>query len=96
MAVFEFIEGWYNPRRRHSAIGYLSPMEYERNQLPPLALTLNRPRNRGNSTGPRFRALALLGRLQPPGTNSYALPGVRETCTASEVAYPFIRLLMAP
>jgi len=23
--VFEFIEGWYNPRRRHSALGYLSP-----------------------------------------------------------------------
>jgi putative transposase len=35
MAVFGFIEGWYNPRRRHSAIGYLSPMDYERNQLPP-------------------------------------------------------------
>lgn len=30
MAVFEFIEGWYNPRRRHSALGYLSPAEYER------------------------------------------------------------------
>jgi putative transposase len=30
MAVFEFIEGWYNPRRRHSALGYLSPNEYER------------------------------------------------------------------
>jgi putative transposase len=31
MAVFGFIEGWYNPRRRHSALGYLSPLEYERN-----------------------------------------------------------------
>jgi len=29
MAIFEFIEGWYNPRRRHSAIGYLSPLDYE-------------------------------------------------------------------
>jgi putative transposase len=35
MAVFEFIEGWYNPRRRHSAIGYLSPVNYERSLLPP-------------------------------------------------------------
>jgi putative transposase len=30
IAVFEFIEGFYNPRRRHSAIGYLSPIGYER------------------------------------------------------------------
>jgi putative transposase len=29
MAVFEFIEGFYNPRRRHSALGYLSPNAYE-------------------------------------------------------------------
>jgi putative transposase len=29
-AVFSWIEGWYNPRRLHSAIGYLSPNEYER------------------------------------------------------------------
>ena len=28
-AVFEFIEGWYNPHRRHSSIGYRSPMRYE-------------------------------------------------------------------
>ena len=28
-AVFRFIEGWYNPRRRHSALQYLSPEEYE-------------------------------------------------------------------
>ena len=29
-AVFEFVEGWYNTRRRHSALGYLSPLEFER------------------------------------------------------------------
>jgi putative transposase len=30
MAVFDYLEGFYNPRRRHSALGYLSPIEYER------------------------------------------------------------------
>jgi putative transposase len=29
IAVFDFIEGWYNPQRRHSSLGYLSPMNYE-------------------------------------------------------------------
>jgi hypothetical protein len=29
-AVFHYIEGWYNPRRRHSALGYESPMSFER------------------------------------------------------------------
>jgi len=32
MAVFEFIEGWYNPHRRHSALDYLSPINYERSR----------------------------------------------------------------
>jgi putative transposase len=30
MVVFDFIEGWYNPHRRHSALDYLSPINYER------------------------------------------------------------------
>ncbi len=29
MACFSFIEGWYNPVRLHSALGYRSPMTYE-------------------------------------------------------------------
>jgi putative transposase len=28
-AIFEYIEGFYNNRRRHSALGHLSPAEYE-------------------------------------------------------------------
>ena len=30
MAVFDFIEAWYNPHRRHSALGHMSPLNYER------------------------------------------------------------------
>ena len=33
-AVFDYIEGFYNPRRRHSALGYLSPTAYERAHTP--------------------------------------------------------------
>ena len=29
LAVFSYIETFYNPRRRHSALGYRSPIEYE-------------------------------------------------------------------
>jgi len=29
MAVFDFIEGWYNPHRRHSALTYESPVSFE-------------------------------------------------------------------
>ncbi len=28
-AVFEYIEGWYNTRRLHSSLGYLSPARFE-------------------------------------------------------------------
>jgi len=34
-AIFEWIECWYNPIRRHSSIGMLSPVDYEAAQTPP-------------------------------------------------------------
>jgi transposase InsO family protein len=30
IAIFEYINGIYNPRRRHSALGWKSPLAFER------------------------------------------------------------------
>ncbi len=39
--VFDYIERFYNPRRRHSKLGYVSPMEFEAKAvLEPQALML--------------------------------------------------------
>jgi hypothetical protein len=35
MAVFAFIEGFYNQRRRHSSLGYLSPAAFEQRAIDP-------------------------------------------------------------
>ena len=34
MACFSYVEGWYNPARLHSSLGYRSPMAYEAKQEP--------------------------------------------------------------
>ena len=31
--VFDYIERFYNPRRRHSTLGYLSPVEFEEQSM---------------------------------------------------------------
>jgi putative transposase len=58
-ALFDYIEGWYNPRRRHSALGYLSPMAYERTHATgdrPLAPGSTISRERAMSVAPARRA----------------------------------------
>ncbi len=34
LAVFDFIEGWYNTQRRHSGLAYESPRSFERRHAP--------------------------------------------------------------
>ena len=29
LAIFDYINGWYNPKRIHSKLGYVSPNEFE-------------------------------------------------------------------
>jgi putative transposase len=42
-SVFSYIEGWYNPHRRHSALGYLSPVNFEKRHRPVDELSAARP-----------------------------------------------------
>jgi putative transposase len=43
MAVFSYIEGFYNVRRRHSSIGYLAPVEFERRHEAAIAASRGEP-----------------------------------------------------
>lgn len=47
-ALFTFIEEWYNRQRRHSSLGYVSPVQYEQQLLahPARAAQGPRPSNR--------------------------------------------------
>jgi len=49
MAVFTWIEGWHNPRRRYSGLGYLSPLNLKGH--------MRRPRKAAQTTTHHFHPL---------------------------------------
>ena len=51
LAIFEWIEGWYNPHRRHSSIGYRSPVTFERTLMGKHTLHSVHPIDRADTTG---------------------------------------------
>ena len=72
-AIFEFVEGFYNRRRRHSSIGYLSPVDYERRHpatrsipthtsLPSCSLPSRTSPSGGRKKGPSLTAAVRDGR----------------------------------
>jgi putative transposase len=65
IALFEFIEGFYNPRRRHSSLGYLSPAAFEKRAIDPGA---NEP------------AIALASVKDSLETSSHAAPPACRPC----------------
>ena len=53
LAIFRWIEGWYNPRRIQDNLGWRSPLEYEAAYAAGHGLV--DPRHRQGCTGPRHR-----------------------------------------
>lgn len=57
MRIFWYVECFYNTRRRHSSLGYISPADYEhRHQHHQAAIAAERPGVNANGSTPRVQA----------------------------------------
>src|ERR1019366_10361655 len=67
-AVFDFIEAFYNPQRRHSSLGYVSPVAFERKHWACAASTdaLDPAALLGGLKGQAPRARGATGPDRPP------------------------------
>ena len=88
-AVFEYIEGWYNPRRRHSTLGYLSPVEFERHHARLAQPGLEAPiRATDRSRSPRRGPQTGLQRVASRRSASISLPTARSLPKSSPAFQP--------
>jgi putative transposase len=74
-AIFEYIEGWYNPRRRHSTLDYLSPIEFERHHAElaqPALETLNSDNGSVAAIAPRASDARTTRRVSTVGVDFVA------------------------
>jgi hypothetical protein len=90
-ATFAFIEGFYNRRRRHSSIGYLSPIDYERRHyaLGDRSLCTPACHRARCRQGQALRAAARCGR--PPG-QAQVKPEGRLLTTAARDGRTIVRV----
>jgi hypothetical protein len=51
-AIFEYLEIWHNRKRRHSQLGWLTPVEFERNRIITVACESKESRLRGSRDTP--------------------------------------------
>jgi hypothetical protein len=72
LALFDYIEGFYNTHRRHSALGYLSPAAYERrcarNRSSPTSYLSTKPgqlQNVPSDRSPDARSASTYARAKP-------------------------------